>query len=35
MYVAQVHTSDGKTVGQLWKERWTREYDEWFAFGDR
>jgi pimeloyl-ACP methyl ester carboxylesterase len=29
-----VDEKTGKTIGQLWEEKWTREYRDWFSFAD-
>ena len=33
-YLESVHPSTGKTYRELWTERWSREYNDWFIFHD-
>lgn len=34
-YLAFPHPRfSGKSIGDLWAERWVREYPEWFSYGD-
>jgi pimeloyl-ACP methyl ester carboxylesterase len=33
-YRNSIHSGTDKTIGELWQDRWTREYTQWFSFGD-